>query len=129
MQLSGFVVLLIAVVVGRLLNERAYRTLDSEEKLRLMDGFSKTRAYSMLPLLLLIGGYWYLMTQTPLDRLTLNVVYFVLLIIYVVARSVWNQMKLVQLEMPSNYQRKFTITQVVSLLGVAWFFFAMFSGM
>ena len=69
------------------------------------------------------------MTQTPLDRLTLNVVYFVLLIIYVVARSVWNQMKLVQLEMPSNYQRKFTITQVVSLLGVAWFFFAMFSGM
>ena len=83
----------------------------------------------MLPLLLLIGGYWYLMTQTPLDRLTLNVVYFVLLIIYVVARSVWNQMKLVQLEMPSNYQRKFTITQVVSLLGVAWFFFAMFSGM
>ena len=129
MQLSGFVVLLIAVVVGRLLNERAYRTLDSEEKLRLMDGFSKTRAYSMLPLLLLIGGYWYLMTQTPLDRLTLNVVYFVLLIIYVVARSVWNQMKLVQLEMPSNYQRKFTITQVVSLLGVAWFFYAMFSGM
>lgn len=129
MQLSGFVVLLIAVVVGRLLNERAYRTLDSEEKLRLMDGFSKTRAYSMLPLLLLIGGYWYLMTQTPLDRLTLNVVYVVLLIIYVVARSVWNQMKLVQLEMPSNYQRKFTITQVVSLLGVAWFFFAMFSGM
>ena len=129
MQLSGFVVLLIAVVVGRLLNERAYRALDSEEKLRLMDGFSKTRAYSMLPLLLLIGGYWYLMTQTPLDRLTLNVVYFVLLIIYVVARSVWNQMKLVQLEMPSNYQRKFTITQVVSLLGVAWFFFAMFSGM
>ena len=129
MQLSGFVVLLIAVVVGRLLNERAYRTLDSEEKLRLMDGFSKTRAYSMLPLLLLIGGYWYLMTQTPLDRLTLNVVYVVLLIIYVVARSVWNQMKLVQLEMPSNYQRKFTITQVVSLLGVAWFFFAMFSDM
>ena len=52
MQLSGFVVLLIAVVVGRLLNERAYRTLDSEEKLRLMDGFSKTRAYSMLLLLI-----------------------------------------------------------------------------
>lgn len=129
MQMSGFVVLLVAVVVGRLLNERAYRTLGSEEKLRLMDGFSKTRAYSMLPLLVLIGGYWYLATQTSLNKLTLNVVYFVLLIVYVVVRSVWNQVKLAQLEMPADYQRKFTITQVVSLLGVAWFFFAMFSGM
>lgn len=129
MQMSGFVVLLVAVVVGRLLNERAYRTLGSEEKLRLMDGFSKTRAYSMIPLLVLIGGYWYLATQTSLNKLTLSVVYFVLLIVYVVVRSVWNQVKLAQLEMPADYQRKFTITQVVSLLGVAWFFFAMFSGM
>ena len=129
MQVSGFVVLLVAVVVGRLLNERAYRTLGSEEKLRLMDGFSKTRAYSMIPLLVLIGGYWYLATQTSLNKLTLSVVYFVLLIVYVVVRSVWNQVKLAQLEMPADYQRKFTITQVVSLLGIAWFFFAMFSGM
>ena len=129
MQMSGFVALLVAVVVGRLLNERAYRTLGSEEKLRLMDGFSKTRAYSMIPLLVLIGGYWYLATQTSLNKLTLSVVYFVLLIVYVVVRSVWNQVKLAQLEMPADYQRKFTITQVVSLLGVAWFFFAMFSGM
>ena len=129
MQMSGFVALLVAVVVGRLLNERAYRTLGSEEKLRLMDGFSKTRAYSMIPLLVLIGGYWYLATQTSLNKLTLSVVYFVLLIVYVVVRSVWNQVKLAQLGMPADYQRKFTITQVVSLLGVAWFFFAMFSGM
>ena len=121
MQMSGFVALLVAVVVGRLLNERAYRTLGSEEKLRLMDGFSKTRAYSMIPLLVLIGGYWCLATQTSLNKLTLSVVYFVLLIVYVVVRSVWNQVKLAQLGMPADYQRKFTITQVVSLLGIAWF--------
>lgn len=126
MQMSGFVVLLAAIVASRMISERGYRALDSDEKLRLMDGFSKTRSYSMIPLLILIAAYWYLMTQTSMDKSILNVAYFGLLIIYVVVRSILNQAKLTQLEMPAGYRRMFSIAQVVSFLGVAWFFFAIF---
>ena len=104
MQMSGFVVLLAAIVASRMISERGYRALDSDEKLRLMDGFSKTRSYSMIPLLILIAAYWYLMTQTSMDKSIVNVAYFGLLIIYVVVRSILNQAKLTQLEMPAGYQ-------------------------
>jgi len=73
MQMSGLIVLLVAIVVSRMLSERGYRTLDADAKLRLMDGFSKTRSYSMIPLLVLIGAYWCLMTQTSMNKQSLNV--------------------------------------------------------
>ncbi len=124
MFISGVFVLFAAIVIARVIHERAFRALDSEAKLRLMDGFSRSRAYSMVPLLILIGAYWYFMSHSSLDRGLLGVAYFGLLIVYIVVRSLWNQVKLVQLDMPAEYRRMFTMAQVVSLLGVAWFFFA-----
>lgn len=53
MEMSGFVALLAAIVASRFINESGYRKLEPEQKLRLMDGFSRTRAYSMIPLLTL----------------------------------------------------------------------------
>lgn len=129
MQISGFVVLLATIVASRLINERAFRKLDSEAKLRLMDGFSRTRSYSMIPLLVLIVAYWYLMTQTKANPQILTVAYFGLIGVYVVARIVLNQAKLSQLDMPEDYRRLFSISQAVSFVGIAWFFFSVFQGM
>lgn len=126
METSGFVVLLVSIVASRIIGERGYRTLDSDAKLRLMDGFSKTRAYSMIPLLILIAGYWLLVTQTSVDTQYLTFGYFGLLVFYVIVRSTMNQRKLTALEMPADYRRMFTFAQVVSFIGIAWFFFAMF---
>ncbi len=47
MFISGVFVLFAAIVIGRVIHERAFRALDSEAKLRLMDGFSRSRAYSI----------------------------------------------------------------------------------
>ena len=80
MEISGFVVLLATVVIGRFLNEAAYKKLDSDQKIRLMDGFSRTRAYSMIPLLVLVGAYWFLITRTDVDRNLVSFAYFALLI-------------------------------------------------
>ena len=129
MQMSGFVVFFVAIVVSRIINERGYRTLGSEEKVRLMDGFSKIRSYALIPLLALVAGYWFLMTQTSVNKQALSVMYFGLVIVYLVVRCIVNHVKLVQLDLPSDYRRTFTIAQVVSMTGVAWFFFVLFSGM
>ncbi|MGB7343703.1 MAG: hypothetical protein WBD20_05800 [Pirellulaceae bacterium] len=126
MQASGFIALIAAIIVSRFISERAYRELDSDQKLRLMDGFSSTRMYSMIPLLVLVGAFWYLMTKTDINKSTITFAYFGLLIVYVVVRTILNQCKLVMLEMPARYQRTFMIAQAVSLVGVAWFFYTMF---
>lgn len=125
MEMSGWLALLGGVVVSRIISERGYRQLSPDEKVRLMDGFSATRAYSLIPLVLLISLFWLLSTQTGVDRTYLGVGYFSLLILYVVARAYLNQRKLFQLQLPGNYRRTFTIAQAVSFLGVAWFFFAL----
>jgi hypothetical protein len=118
--------LFVSMIVSRILNERAYQKLGSDEKLRLMDGFSKTRAYSLVPLLVLIAAFWVLLTQTGLDRQLISIGYFAALIVYVLVRSVMNQRKLISLGMPAEYRQMFTLAQVLSFVGLAWFFFATF---
>ena len=126
MEMSGFVAILAAVVISRYINETGYRKLEPDQKLRLMDGFSRTRAYSMIPLLALVGAFWFLMTRTKIDRNLISAAYFGLLITYIVARIILNQRKLTELDMPDHYKKTFTIAQVVSFCGVAWLFFTMF---
>ena len=120
--------LLVAIVISRIFHERGYRTLDSDSKLRLMDGFSKTRAYSIIPLLALIGVYWFLLSQTNVNKSLLHIGFFGLLIVYVIVRSILNQKKLTQLNMPADYCKKFAISQLISFLGLAWFMFAFLTG-
>jgi hypothetical protein len=126
MEISGYLALLVAIVISRFINEKGYRVLKDDEKLRLMDGFSKTRAYSMIPVLILIGGYYLLMTKSSLDRRLITVIYFSLLIAFVLLRSIMNQKKMKSLNLPAEYRKCFTISQIISLIGVAWFFFAVF---
>ncbi len=126
MEFSAFVVFFAAIIASRVIHERGYRLLNAEEKVRLMDGFSRARAYSLIPILLLLGGYWLLITKTDFNRYVINSGYFGLLILYVVVRTWMNRKKLASLDLPPGYRRYFTISQIVSLIGVAWFFFALF---
>ena len=129
MQMSGYVVVLLAFFVSRILRERGFSTLDTDQKLRLMDGFSKMRALSMIPLLVLIAVYWYSMTQTNVNKTFLTTTYFVSLIFYVLTLSTLNQKKLTLLDMPTNYRIYFTVAQIVSFIGLAWFIFTLTGGM
>lgn len=126
MQFSGFIALLVAIVISRFINERGYRTLEPDQKLRLMDGFSATRMYSMVPLLVLVAAFWFLVTKTDVNKQMVTTAYFGLLAIYVVVRTILNQKKLTTLEMPQQYRRSFMIAQAISLVGFAWFFYTIF---
>jgi hypothetical protein len=51
---------------------------------------------------------------------------FGLLIAFVILRSVMNHKKMKTLDLPDSYRRMFLISQVISLVGVAWFFYALY---
>ncbi len=127
MQISGYIALFASMILSRIVNERAFQKLSSTEKLRLMDGFSRSRAYSLVPLLVAMIVFWVLMTQTQISRLVLAIGYFGGLFLFVIVRSVLNQQKLRQLEMPPAYRQAFTASQFISVAGLAWFFFTIFS--
>ena len=125
MEISGFIVLLIASIASRFISERGYRTLTDEQKVRLLDGFALQRVYSLVPAVLLLGGFFFCISYTDLDRGLLFAAYFGLLVAYIVIKSVFNHWKMKSLEMPAGYRRHFLASQAVSMLGVAWFVFAM----
>ena len=125
MLISGIVVLLATALAARMISERGYRTLTDEQKVRLMDGFSTQRAYSLIPLVLLIGGFFLLISNTDLDRTLLTTAYFGLLVLYVLIKAVFNHWKMKSLEMPASYRRHFLASQAIAMLGVAWLLYAM----
>lgn len=113
------------MAVSRIINERGMRRLTPEQKLRLLDGFSAARAYSLIPLLVLVGAFWLLSSRPEVNKQYLAIGYFSLLILFVITRVFLNQRKMGQLDLPQDYRRLFSLSQVVSCLGVAWFFFVM----
>jgi hypothetical protein len=126
MEMSGYAALLAAIIVSRIMSERGYRMLSADEKIRLMDGFSRARAHSLIPLAILIGTFYFLITSTTLNRGILAVGYFASLIGYIIVRAVLNQRKLTTLQMPISYRKYFMAAQAISMLGAAWFFFTIF---
>jgi hypothetical protein len=120
LQISGFLIFIASIGISRWLNETAYKKLDSEQKLRLMDGFSGARAYAMIPLLVLIAAYVLLMSNKSLNRQWVTGGYFVCLFVYLAIRVVLTQIKLTKLDLPKDYQLKFNIGQAISFAGIAW---------
>jgi hypothetical protein len=120
MQISGIVAILVAVVVSRIINERGYRRLTPEEKLCLMDGFSRARAFLMLPVLGIIGTYWLLLSQTAMNRHVITLAYFGVLIAYVILVAVFNQRTMAQFNLPASNRQNYLLSQVISVAGIAW---------
>ncbi|MGK7928117.1 MAG: hypothetical protein AB4290_23225, partial [Spirulina sp.] len=103
------------------LNELAYRKLNAEEKIRLMDGFSALRMFYMIPLFILFGIYFLLITFTNLSLQYLAYGYFIFYILIVFFLAFLSQKTLSKLGLPSNYRWMFTVAQIISLIGIAWF--------
>ncbi|HWD93637.1 MAG TPA: hypothetical protein VG938_14945 [Verrucomicrobiae bacterium] len=55
--ITGFVLLLAGLFGGRYLGERSLKLLSSDEKLKLLDSFSRFRAFGALPLLIIFLSF------------------------------------------------------------------------
>ena len=117
------------VIIANFLNRRAFNILSPEEQHRLLCDFTSARRYSMIPVFVIVVIYLILLIQTKIDRTLLSIGFFSALFLVVVFRSIWNHVQLVRLEMPPEYRSRYTIVQIVSMFGIAWFFFAMFGAM
>jgi hypothetical protein len=120
---SGIIAVLASMIMSSFINERAFRVLSAEQKVRLMDGFSNYRKLAMIPLTILIAAFYLLATQTTIDRQSLFVAYFASLTIYVICSNITIHRKMKSLQMPSEYVYYFSIGQIVSVAGTGWFFY------
>jgi uncharacterized membrane protein len=120
-MLIGLVVLLLAVFAARLISERSYRLLTLEEKGQMMDAFSGLRRFYLVPLIVLVGGYWLLADTTGAAGSTVSIVYFGGLLVYVVGMNVYMYRKMKSHFPRPQFLRLQTAAQILRLAGIVAF--------
>jgi hypothetical protein len=115
----GFVALLLAIVVSRMLAERAYRVLSDDEKLRLMDGFSTFRTYSTLPALAIVLLMFGLPPVLPGSEAWIGVGGIGLLVVVSIVLHFVVVRILGRLNLPPRYVRGYLVSRHVAHLGLA----------
>lgn len=120
-QMSGYVALFLAVVVSRVLTDKANKCLSDEERLKLKEGVWKNLIYSLIVLFVLVGGFFLVLKNVEIERRTLTNAYFSILLAFLLARIVFNHARMEKLELNKSYRKFTNFAQIASFLGVAWF--------
>lgn len=118
---TGMIVLLIAVFAGRLISERAYRLLSVEEKGQVMDAFSGLRKFSLVPLIVLVGGYYLLIEKARVTSFAASAVYFTLLLAYAIGVQVYIYRKMKARFPHPEFLRLHAAAQVPPIAGLLVF--------
>ena len=118
----GLIVFFVLLVASRFLNEKALKILSSEEKVKLLDGFSNMRKYNLIPIIVFIGIYFLMNKYFPQLYLVIFISYFGLLIIFVILTSIITFKKLHKLELPKNYIKKYIFSMIIQYIGITILF-------
>lgn len=114
----AFVVLLVTVVLGRIISEKALRSLSAEQKASLVDAFSRQRAYGLIPLVMLIAGYFALLNYATVSPRLISIAYWLALLAYLVWNFWFTRARLATLHLPPSFLTQFGIARAVQYIGV-----------
>lgn len=116
----GIVVLLLCIVVSRIISERALKTLNQEEKMALVDSFSKLRTYNLIPLVVLFLVFLATQYLAPSMGTTPYIVFLCAILAFLIILQYVIFLKLKKLEMPDHYTKKYVCSRFIVIGG---FFF------
>lgn len=115
----GVIVLLVAVLGSRFINERGLQTLTAEEKTRVLDAFSAQRKYSLLPMIAVIGLAFAFPGRLPLWALMSA------LLVYIVGYSIVGIRKMHAIGLPNACIRYYRIGLATQIGGLLFYFAAL----
>jgi len=110
-----------SILLSRLISEKALKLLSDEQKIKLIEAFSHTRKYNMLPLIILFTAYILAMKLFPLYQLSIISATLTLFIFFFVVRGKFVLKKLNDLNFPDQYIKKIKLAKWISYLGLILF--------
>ena len=122
-----FMVLLVSIFLARIINERSYKTISTEEKARLIDLFSRSRIVGLAIVIVMIAFLFFAPRWGLLSFTATLAVYIAALIIYFAAFTVYSFRVLRRNGYELLFIRLYSLSIVVRFAGLA-IFFAFFSG-
>ena len=122
----GIFALIACIVISRMLSEHAFRSLSGEQKLALMEAFSGMRAYSMLPMVLILAAVFGLLYLFPDHHRTCFLASLLILLLYVAVVHVFVLNRLNSVDLPAGYKRSFLVARHINHAGMLVFFGCLF---
>ncbi|NOT63448.1 MAG: hypothetical protein HOP19_24825 [Acidobacteria bacterium] len=117
--LVGIALYFVALMASRVFTERALRTLDTTQKATFMGAFSAMRIYALVPLLVLFLLYFVISRQGLFVSSTLLLIFWLLLVVYLIAVQWFSARKIKRLNLPTEFNRNYGIARACSLGGLA----------
>ena len=114
-------ILIGCILASRIMGERALRELTPDQKLRLLDGFASIRAYSYVPLLLIVVVAFGLPRMVPDGRWWFALLALAGYLVFLVAEHIVVARKLDFLELPESYIKQVLRSRHISHVGIVVF--------
>lgn len=120
--LFGFIALAVAIIVSRIIMERALKRLGSNEKARLVDAFSGYRIYNYAAILLLMVLFFASTRYFPRLNSTITAIFFISFFVITGIVSVLSYRKLKALNLPFYYIKSYLISLGIQYVGIGFLF-------
>lgn len=121
-SIIGLITFIAAYLAARLIAERALKLLTENEKGILLEGFSKKRIYSLIGVVALVLIHLVLQSLLPNSYFAGLPFFVAVLVLYLLASSIYAYKKLKSLEMPENYISQFLLGTFIQYVGIFIFF-------
>ncbi len=118
----GIFVFIATWVLGRILSERALKTLTENERGKLLKGLSKYRIFSLIGVIVLVVLYYSTQAISPNSYFTGLPIFVGSLVLYLLGSSIFAYKKLKDLEMPDQYVNQFLVSTLIQYVGIFVFF-------
>ena len=118
-----FVIFFAAVIISRVVGERALRELSTEEKGILLDSFSNYRLNTTYATVILVVIFLLLTHYVWQPSPALTLIFLVSILGVAATTSVLSYRKLRSLNLPASYNRSYLIRLAIQFAGIAALFF------
>lgn len=121
------VVLFAAILISRIITERALKRLKSEDKARLLDSFSGYRIFNSALTLGIFIIWLVLIEYLPHWRFTLTAIFVLVFLGVSAAISVLSYRKMKDLNLPADYIKSYLLGLAIQYVGVGFAFTTLLS--
>lgn len=130
-QIFPIIIAVIAVMGGRILNEKSLKLLTNEERGMLIQNFSKSRIWSTVILMIIVLAYLGIAYSGAFSTINPTYTYFAILALFMAVRFVMNYRKLRTYNFPSQYYKLTLIQTFLNVLSfgcIVYFILNAFNG-
>lgn len=114
----GFGALLISALIARIISERAFKRLDDQSKIKVMDGFAGMRTWSIVPLIVIVILFVLGSVLGGLSSVIVVTIAWIAIVLYFIIIHIMVKRKLVSLGMAELYVRQVMLSRWISYIGI-----------